>query len=61
MKHGYTCNCGWRLNRTGTRRGYAYEKEAHAKKCLAAANEIRISRGLKALDYNAEKPFSVTA
>jgi hypothetical protein len=30
MKYGYTCQCGWRLNRTGTRREYAAAKEHHA-------------------------------
>ena len=31
MKHGYTCQCGWHLDRGNlTRRVYAATKEAHA-------------------------------
>lgn len=31
MKHGYQCECGWRLSRTGrTRKEYAKKKLQHA-------------------------------
>jgi hypothetical protein len=42
-KYGYTCTCGWRLNRTGTRRGYAWEKEKHAATCKALSEELKRS------------------
>ena len=59
MKYGYDCKCGWHLNRTGTRREYANAKVEHAKKCMDAANEIRLSRGLKPISGGVEPPFSV--
>ena len=43
-KRGYTCQCGWRLNRTGTRRGYAEDKRVHALKCEALAEELEKSK-----------------
>ena len=43
-KYGYTCQCGWRLNRTGTRRVYAGDKRIHALKCEALAKELEQSK-----------------
>jgi hypothetical protein len=43
MKYGYTCKCGWRLNRTGTRRGYAAAKEEHAFKTKQSPRGIEIA------------------
>jgi hypothetical protein len=60
MKHGYTCGCGWRLNRGSlTRRWYAATKEMHALACRLAANELRQSRHLPSLDKDAEPPYQV--
>jgi hypothetical protein len=42
-KHGYSCTCGWKLTRTGTRRGYAYDKEKHATTCPTLKAELRRS------------------
>jgi hypothetical protein len=62
MKHGYVCQCGWRLDRGDlTRKSYAIFKEIHAKKCILCANEIRKSRNLPLLDKNESKPYSVGA
>ena len=44
-KYGYTCQCGWRLNRGKlTRRMYAGDKRIHALKCEALAKELEQSR-----------------
>jgi hypothetical protein len=43
-KYGYTCQCGWHLNRTGTRRGYAQAKKDHAATCEALAKELEKSK-----------------
>lgn len=60
MKHGYTCSCGWHLNRADlTRREYAAKKECHAENCRPSANEIRQSRNLSPLDSDTSAPFSV--
>ena len=48
MKYGYTCKCGWHLSRTGTRRGYAYDKEQHAKTCAHLRKELEESRKIQA-------------
>jgi hypothetical protein len=62
MKYGYTCECGWHLDRnTITRREYAKKKEIHAEKCLPAANEIRLSRKMSRLSEEAEPPYHVGA
>lgn len=45
MKHGYTCSCGWTLNRNDlTRREYASRKEEHAEHCTALRKELEQSR-----------------
>jgi len=50
MKYGYTCKCGWRLERLGrrgyalTRREYATKKEVHAETCEALRKELEQSR-----------------
>jgi hypothetical protein len=63
MKHGYTCQCGWRIERKNlTRREYAAKKALHAGlECVLLANEIRQSRGLKPLDTFAERPYALNA
>jgi hypothetical protein len=40
-KYGYTCQCGWRLNRgTLTRPEYAAKKEQHAFKSMESPREV---------------------
>ena len=49
MKYGYTCTCGWRLDRGNlTRREYAGAKEVHAVKCEALQKELEASRKVPA-------------
>jgi hypothetical protein len=43
MKRGYECKCGWKLSRTGTRRGYAFDKEKHAATCKELREELKRS------------------
>jgi hypothetical protein len=60
MKYGYSCSCGWHLNRADlTRREYAIKKELHAETCRDAANETRRSRKLPLLTEESEQPYSV--
>ena len=48
-KYGYTCQCGWRLNRGRLkRRMYAEEKRIHALKCEALAKELEKSQRVPA-------------
>ena len=44
MKYGYTCQCGWRLNRGNlTRKEYADKKTMHAVECKILAKELQES------------------
>jgi hypothetical protein len=45
MKHGYSCTCGWTLNRGQlTRREYALAKETHAAQgCESLQKELKRS------------------
>jgi hypothetical protein len=45
VKHGYTCECGWNLPRTGTRRGYAAAKEEYAFRSLNSPRKIGTMMG----------------
>jgi hypothetical protein len=43
MKYGYTCKCGWRLERgQRTRKQYAAEKEHHAFRSIESPREVEI-------------------
>ena len=44
-KYGYTCQCGWHLDRgTLTRREYASDKSKHAEKCASLSKELEKSK-----------------
>ena len=60
-KYGYTCQCGWRLNRTGTRRDYAAAKERHAFTEGFTVIDGEPVRGCKSLRKELEKSRRVPA
>ena len=55
MKYGYTCSCGWHLDRTGTRRGYADDKHNHANNATMPGPDGVPVKGCEALRKELEQ------